>query len=105
MRASQRTTFTIIIAVGVAFAALLDCASAQQKFPTKPVRLVVTNPAGSQGDTLARMIGQKMSESWGQPVVVDNRTGGVGTLAAGTVAKRPRTAEQVPRASRVDATR
>ena len=47
----------------------------------------MTNPAGSQGDTLARMIGQKMSESWGRPVVVDNRTGAVGTLAAGMVAK------------------
>jgi tripartite-type tricarboxylate transporter receptor subunit TctC len=47
----------------------------------------VPNPAGSQGDTLARMIAQKLSESWGQPVVVDNRTGGVGTVAGSTVVK------------------
>jgi tripartite-type tricarboxylate transporter receptor subunit TctC len=51
------------------------------------VRIVVTNPAGSQGDTLARMIGQKLSESWGGPVVVDNRAGAVGTLAGAMVAK------------------
>jgi tripartite-type tricarboxylate transporter receptor subunit TctC len=51
------------------------------------VRVVVPNPAGSQGDMLARMIGQKLSERWGQPVVVDNRTGGVGTVAGSTVVK------------------
>ena len=45
------------------------------------------NPPGSQGDTLARMIAQKLSETWGQPVVVDNRTGGIGTVAGSTVVK------------------
>jgi tripartite-type tricarboxylate transporter receptor subunit TctC len=73
--------------VAVTTAPVLAQAQAQQKFPTKPVRMVVPNPAGSQGDTLARMIAHKMSEGWGQSVVVDNRTGGIGTLAAGTVVK------------------
>jgi len=50
-------------------------AHAQQQFPTKPIRLIVPFSAGSVTDILARLIGQKMSESWGQQVVVDNRPG------------------------------
>src|SRR5918992_2997936 len=87
MRAFQCVTFATAIAAGVAFAAAPLHAQAQQKFPSKPVRVVVPNPAGSQGDTLARMIAQKLSETWGQPVVVDNRGGGVGTVAGSTVVK------------------
>jgi tripartite-type tricarboxylate transporter receptor subunit TctC len=80
-------TFGIAIATGVALALAPACAQAQQKFPSKPVRVLVPNPAGSQGDALARMIAQKLSDRWGQPVVVDNRTGGVGTVAGSTVVK------------------
>ena len=87
MRALPRVVIATVVATGIAIAAAPGLAQAQQKFPSKPVRIVVTNPAGSQGDTLARMISQKMSESWGAPVVVDNRTGAVGTLAGGMVAK------------------
>jgi tripartite-type tricarboxylate transporter receptor subunit TctC len=79
--------FATVIATGVAIAAAPGFAQAQQKFPGKPVRVIVPNPAGSQGDTLARMIAQKLSEIWGQSVVVDNRTGGVGTVAGSTLAK------------------
>jgi tripartite-type tricarboxylate transporter receptor subunit TctC len=64
-----------------------DKAQSEQKFPTRPVRMIVTSSIGGQGDNLARMIGQKMNESWGQAVVVDNRPGGGGTLAASAVAK------------------
>jgi len=87
MRSLQRVVFATVVATGIALAAAPGFAQAQQKFPSKPVRIVVPNPAGSQGDTLARMIGLKMSESWGHPVVVDNRTGGVGTVAGSTVVK------------------
>jgi len=59
---------------------------AQTIYPSKPIRLVGGFAPGTQLDTLARIIGQKMSESWGQPVVVDNRTGGGGMLAAGILA-------------------
>ncbi len=62
-------------------------AHAKQKFPAKPIRIVVSTTAGSQPDGLARFITQKMSETWGVPVVMDNRPGGSGTLAAGPVAK------------------
>jgi tripartite-type tricarboxylate transporter receptor subunit TctC len=87
MRASQCVMSAIAIAMGVTLAALPDRASAQQKFPSKPVRIIVAAAAGGTSDTLARMIGQKLSEGWGQAVVVDNRPGAGGTLAAGTVAK------------------
>jgi tripartite-type tricarboxylate transporter receptor subunit TctC len=66
---------------------LSAAAHAQQKFPAKPIRIVVSTTAGSQPDGLARFIAQKMSDAWSVPVVVDNRPGGSGTLAANTVAK------------------
>jgi tripartite-type tricarboxylate transporter receptor subunit TctC len=80
-------TFATVIATGVAFAPAPGLAQAQQKFPTKPIRLLVGLPAGSQADTVARMIGAKMSESWGWAVVVDNRPGAGGMLAAVALAK------------------
>src|SRR5688572_1602643 len=58
-----------------------------QAFPTKPVRLLVGLPAGSQADTVARTIGSKLSERWGWAVVMDNRPGAAGILAAGALAK------------------
>src|SRR5688500_7631679 len=82
MRALHCVTFATAIAMGVAVAP-----AQAQKFPSKPVRVLVANPPGSQGDTLARMITQKLSDIWGQPVVVDNRTGGIGTVAGSTVVK------------------
>ena len=61
--------------------------SAQQKFPAKPIRIVVAFTAGGTPDTLARIIGQKMSENWGQPVIIENRPGASGAIAAHLVAK------------------
>jgi len=79
--------FAIAVATGVALAAAPTSAQARPAFPSKPVRLVASTTAGSQPDGIARMIGQKMSEHFGQAVVIDNRPGGGGTLAATTVAK------------------
>lgn len=86
MRAVQRVLFLIVIATGLTVPALPGLAQAQQKFPTKPIRFVVP-AAGNQADILARTIGPKMSESWRQPVVVENRPGAGGTLAASLVAR------------------
>jgi tripartite-type tricarboxylate transporter receptor subunit TctC len=61
--------------------------TAQQNYPNRPVRMVLSTTAGSQPDMIARILSQKMSETWGQPVVLDNRPGGGGTLAATPVAK------------------
>ena len=60
---------------------------AAQNYPTKPIRIVVPFPAGGTSDVLARLIGQKMTESWGQSVVVENKPGSSGNLGADAVAK------------------
>jgi len=60
-----------------------------QSFPSKPIRIVVPYPAGGTSDILARSIGQKLSEAWGQPVVVDNKPGANGNVGADIVAKAP----------------
>jgi tripartite-type tricarboxylate transporter receptor subunit TctC len=60
-----------------------------QGYPAKPIRVIVPYPAGGTSDILARSIGQKLSESWGQPVVVENKPGANGNVGADIVAKAP----------------
>jgi len=62
-------------------------ANAQADYPTKPIKIVVPFPAGGTSDVLARILGVKLTESWGQPVVVENRPGSSGNLGADIVAK------------------
>ena len=69
-----------------AFAALPSGALAQA-YPSKPIRFVVQAAAGGQTDIMARIVGQKLSQSWGQPVIVENRPGAGGTIAMDHVAK------------------
>ena len=66
--------------------AVPNFACAQQKFPAKPVRLVGP-AAGNIADTVSRTIGPRLAEGWRQPVIIENRAGAGGTLAAATVAK------------------
>ena len=73
-------------AVG-AVLALLATGAWGQAHPAKPIRLVVPFPAGGTTDILARAVGQKLTEAWGQPVVVDNRPGAGGNIGAELVAK------------------
>ncbi|OLE20060.1 MAG: ABC transporter substrate-binding protein [Betaproteobacteria bacterium 13_1_20CM_3_63_8] len=61
--------------------------AAKQAYPSKPIRLVVPFPAGGSLDVVARAIGQKLTEAWGQPVVIDNRPGAGGNIGADLVAK------------------
>jgi tripartite-type tricarboxylate transporter receptor subunit TctC len=75
------------LAAAVAMAATFGSVAAQPKYPERPVRLVVGFAAGSQPDTLARMVGEKLTATWKQPIVIDNRPGATGTLAAAAVAK------------------
>lgn len=62
---------------------------AAQAWPARPVRIVVPFAPGGGSDVLARIVGQRVSPSWGQPVVVDNRPGAGGILGADLVAKAP----------------
>jgi tripartite-type tricarboxylate transporter receptor subunit TctC len=57
-----------------------------EKYPSRPIRMIVPYPAGSSGDILARMLGQRLSERTGQPVVIDNRPGGAGIAGEKAVA-------------------
>ena len=69
---------------------LLSAAGAwAQGYPAKPLRIVVPFPAGGNADIFARMLSQKMAESWSQSVVVDNRAGAAGIIGTQLVAKTP----------------
>ena len=70
-------------------AALLPVCSKAQTFPTKPVRIVVPQTPGGASDALARIVGQKLSEKWGQAVIVENRAGAGGNIGMDVVAKSP----------------
>ncbi len=63
------------------------CALAQAHYPSKPIKIIVPFPAGGTSDVLARILGVKLTEAWGQPVVVENRPGSSGNLGADVVAK------------------
>ena len=74
----------------VALALVAGAAQAQtQTYPTKPIRWIVPFPPGGSTDLLARVVGQKLTESWGQTVVVENRGGAGGTLGAAEAARAP----------------
>ena len=60
-----------------------------QSFPSRPVRIIVPAAAGGALDALSRIYGQKVSELWGQPVIVENRAGASGNIAGEIVAKAP----------------
>lgn len=81
---SRRTLLTASAAL-CAGAAWAQPATA--RFPTKPVTLVVPYAAGGGTDIVARLMAQRLSEMWGQPVVVDNRTGANGVIGSSYVAK------------------
>ena len=62
-------------------------ASHAESYPDRAIRFVVPYPPGGTTDVLARLVGQKLSEAWGQPVIVDNRPGGVAVIGSDVVAK------------------
>src|SRR5688500_5035806 len=79
----------LVVASLAAFAAFAAPAFGQDAFPAKPVRVVVPYPPGGASDITARLLAQKLSEIWGQQVVVDNRPGANGIVALEHVAKQP----------------
>jgi tripartite-type tricarboxylate transporter receptor subunit TctC len=81
-----RTLAALVTGIGVSVTTLPAFA---QAYPSKPVRVVVPATPGSTTDIIARSVGQKLSEIWSQPVVVENRAGGGGTIGAGQVARSP----------------
>src|SRR5437762_9536198 len=73
----------------IAVATLLGAHAFAQSYPARPVRMVVPFAAGGAVDTVARALGQKLAETWKQPMLVDNRPGAGGNIAADHVAKAP----------------
>src|SRR3954470_17210093 len=73
--------------------ALLSSASVSgvfaQAYPNRTIRIIVTFPPGGSSDTLTRVVAQEMSESLGQPVVIENRTGAGGNIGVEAAAKSP----------------
>ena len=88
-----------MIARLLAYGALLIAASAPlsaaDNFPTRPLRLIVPYPAGGPNDVLARMVSAKLTEAWNQQVIVDNRPGAGGNLAAAGEAAALRHGDQL----------
>ena len=81
----HRLLLTSVLALGLAAQAQAQA----QDYPDKPVRIIVPFPAGGLTDALARLIGQKLSAKWGQPVLVENRAGAGGNLGAEAVFRSP----------------
>jgi tripartite-type tricarboxylate transporter receptor subunit TctC len=79
----MKTVLSIVLAV----AALGVAPAADAQYPNRPVRLVVSFPAGTTPDVVARVVAPKLQQALGQPVIVDNRAGAGGNLAADQVAK------------------
>lgn len=78
----------VTAAAGLSMLALAAGSEAQaQNYPVRPIRYVVAFSPGGVNDILARIIGQKLADSWGQPVIVDNRAGAGGNLGTELVAK------------------
>jgi tripartite-type tricarboxylate transporter receptor subunit TctC len=84
----MRRTLVTIIATGLALA-LQAGPVAAQGFPAKPVRMIIGFAAGGTTDLVGRLVAQRLGDSWGQTVVVENRTGASGMIAAEAVAKAP----------------
>jgi tripartite-type tricarboxylate transporter receptor subunit TctC len=101
-----RRTF-LHLATGAAALPAVSRIARAQGYPSRPVRIIVGQPSGSAPDTLARLMGQWLSERLGQPFVIDNRPGGSTNIAAEAVVRAPPdgyTLLQVGAANAVNAT-
>jgi tripartite-type tricarboxylate transporter receptor subunit TctC len=79
--------FALLVHALAACALLLPSQASAQSWPVKPVRIIVPYPAGGTSDILARTLGQKLTEIWGQSIIVENKPGANGNVGADFVAK------------------
>lgn len=85
---SNRLIHAAIVAATV-LAAMPTFAQDAAAYPSKPIKIVVPFPPGGTADNFARIVGQKLGETWGQPVVTENKPGAGGQIATDAVAKAP----------------
>ena len=79
----------IAVAAAALFAIITSAHAQPQTYPVKPIRMIMSFPAGGPTDIVGRLIAQKLTESWGQNVMIDNRPGGAGMIGANLAAKAP----------------
>ena len=79
----------VVRIVAVVLMAIAGSAAAQQEYPNKPIRIIVPFAPGGNTSMLARLVGQKLAESWGQQVIVDNRPGGNTIIGTEALLKAP----------------
>ena len=87
-----RNLSSIVVIFGLALlhgAAFAQSRTGAQGYPSRPIRIIVPNTAGSQMDNVTRMIGQRFTETWGQQVIVDDRPGAGGIIGHEIAAKAP----------------
>jgi len=82
------TTIARLLSAG-ALIAVAGAAVAQQSYPSKPIRFIIPFPAGGPTEPLVRLVAQKLTESWGQPAIVEFRPGGNTIIGTEAVAKSP----------------
>ncbi|MEZ2298402.1 tripartite tricarboxylate transporter substrate binding protein [Variovorax sp. RCC_210] len=90
MNTSRRQTLATGLATGLSIAgiaALPSFAWADPAYPNNVVKFIIPTPAGGGHDTMMRVIGQKLTEAWGQPSIVESKAGASGAIAAATVAR------------------
>ena len=84
-----RLARTAILALSALTLGLLSVSAGAQTWPSRPVNILAGFPPGGGTDITARILSVKLSEYWGQQVIVENRAGASGTIAADMVAKSP----------------
>ena len=85
----SRITPAALVLAGATLAAMPAFAQPGTAFPAKPVRIIVPFAPGGQSDIISRVVGQKLSEQWGQPMVYENRGGAGGTLGIDAMLRSP----------------
>jgi len=80
---------TLLAGALAAFAALCGAGATAQTYPTKPVHLIVTYPPSGSSDLMGRVLGQKLSEIWGQQVIIESKPGAAGSIGMEYAARQP----------------
>ena len=83
----MRTLHALLLSLATAITCCAPAIAPAQEYPSRPIRMIVPFPPGAASDFLARVLGQKLTETWGQQIVVDNRPGAGGLIGGTAVAK------------------